>query len=203
MPPDDTSNQPAKHGPQDFDFILNPPPKPKRRFGLPGVPKAAVLILFGLIVVIVVIIVSSIFFGGSSIDREKLYKTIASAEEIVRVSDLALIDSQDANVKNLAATAKETLNSQSSALQQYMQKQKIKIDRKKISIINTKTDSQLQEAAANNVYDQTFLKILKDSINSYQAELSEMYKVAGPNLKTVLSEGYASNASLLGAPQLK
>lgn len=203
MQPQNTAPPPAPASPNQFDFILKEEPRAKSPFGLPGLPKWALLIIGGAILIIIIIVVSSLLRAGSSGNTEKLYKLITSADEISRVSSLAITESKSQETKNIASTTQEALASNTQQITAYLQS-KIKIEPAKIAAVpNTTTDEQLKTAGLNNNYDQVYLAYLKSSLNDYASQLSEAYKTANAESKPILAGAYSSTQTILSDPQLK
>lgn len=194
--------QPESPNP-NFDFIMKDAPKSKRNFGLPALPKPA-LIAIGVVIIIFLIIIASSLFGGSgNSNTDKIYGLLSDAGKIVATSDEAISSAHDPDTINVAATTKAVLTGEQQQLQKYISDKGIKIDSKKISgTIDTDVEAKLKTAATSNNYDQVFLNYLKSAMNSYQADLQSNYQTADSNLKTILSNAYNNNAIILNSKQL-
>lgn len=195
-------NQDVEPPAPNFDFILKDQPKKRRRFGLPKMPKMLLVALAGVALVLVVIIVSSLFSGSGN--TEKIYSLIKDGAQIDRISTLVSGQAKDPDTKNLAITTSSVLSSQEQQLTAYLTGKKVKIETKKITPpASAEIDNQLKAALLNNTYDQAYLTYLKDALAAYRNSLSETYKSAGSQLKTILTAAYSSTGVILLAPQFQ
>jgi hypothetical protein len=188
----------------NFDFIMKEEPKPQRSMKLPSnIPKPVAI--GGIVVVglFLFIIVASIFGGGSDSTTE-IYKLMSDASVIGTTSEDATTTATSTDTKSLAVTTTQTMASQQQQFQTYLATQKVKYNSK---LVRTQPDltttTALKNSQQNNTYDQTYLNYLKTGINSYQVDLKTAYGKAGPKLKVIINDAYASNTVLLSSPGLK
>jgi hypothetical protein len=188
----------------NFDFIMKEEPKPQRSFKLPSnIPKP---VFIGGVVVLglfLLLIIGSIFSGGSGNSTE-VYKLLSDATVIGGASDDATLYLTKPDSKTVAATTEQTMASQKTQLKSYLTSQKTKYNAKLVRTLpDSATVTSLKNAQLNNTYDQVYLGYLKSSLTSYQSDIKASYDKAGPKLKVILNDAYASNTVLLSNPPLK
>lgn len=183
--------------PPNFDFIMKQEPKPKRSFSLPAnLPKPLVLGVGGVILLIIILIIGSIVNGGGK--ETDVYKVLSDASVISNTSQDADSSVTNTDIRTLAATTRQTMNSQEQQIKTYMTSRKIKIDNKKIKVkLDSQSSTQLQTAKFNNNYDAAYVAYLKSSLNAYQTDLKTTYQTSSPGLKLILNSAHNSNQVLL------
>lgn len=196
-----TSDTPSP-GP-NYDFIFKEPQQqPKSRFGLPNMPKPA-LIGVGVIVFLIIITVVGILARGGPGNTELLYGSVGQAQEISRVSTLVETDSKDPDMQSLAATTKVVMASSQSQLTDYLNRAGVKVDPKVLLQYQDKQiDNELKKSMLENKLEQTYASYLKTALEKYLSNLKQAYPSLGDNGKSLVSEVFDSGSTLLKAPQL-
>lgn len=183
-----------------YDFILNPQQQTKRSF-LSGGPTKILLIAGGaLLLVVVASIVFSLLFSGGG-QTGQLKEIAAAQEEIIRVAELGLKEAKSPDGLSLATTVNLSVTTDQSRLLGALEKSGIKVGSAELtSKKDPKTDELLENAAANNRYDEALTEILTDQLNDYLRLLRSAHQ-ANPNAdaKAALEASFDSASALLGA----
>jgi hypothetical protein len=201
MPPAPAPQSPSPN----YDFIMNDPAKPKRRFNFSGLglPKPVIIAFGAVLVIFLIIILSSLFSNKGSSKTDQVINALARNQEIIRVNKIVEPLSQNPDTKNLIATADLSLQSQQARLTDLLKKSGTKVGTKTLSkFLDKNTDSQMQAASSNNSLDSTYAAYLKKNLQSYDSYLVAASKGASKNLLPVLSDAYASSQVILSTPQL-
>lgn len=209
MPPQ-TTIQPQQIPPpapnSQFEFMMKDQPKPPGRFGSmwAGLPKPVRIALPIIGVIIILVIGYSVLFGRKVPYTQQMVGVAARAQEISRVSQLVTSNSKDTDAKSLAATVNASMASQETAIQNYLTKNKAKVDPKLyLGKLDKKTDQELDVAKQNNAYEQAYYSYLKSSLADYQKSLAAVYPSLGNNGKDLLASANDSVKVILNAPQLR
>lgn len=194
----DSNQQPGQFNPQQYDFIMNDPAKPKKSlfsFG-GGQSNKLIMILLGLIGLIIVIVVGSLLLGGTQTVKDQLIDIAQEQNEIIRVAEIGQTTSTQSSTKQLAQTIKlVTATDQNNIL-----------GLKGVGKVNDKTlaqkqdvsiDQRLTAAEQNGEFDATFYTIIGQLLTTYQRDVRSAFD-ASNNAETrqTLSNTY-ENATLL------
>ena len=191
MPP----NEPK----QDYSFILK---------SQPGVPKTRLnlnrnAVFFGA-GVLLILLIAILLFAGRGGKQPDTIAVAARATEIARVSDLVAQNTTDPATKNLASTVSVAMNSESAQIVSYLASVKIKVGADTLAADkNTSIDGQLETAAQNNSFAQTYQSYLKTALNNYLAQISKAEAGTGVNGKSILNDAAVSTRALLDSAPLK
>jgi hypothetical protein len=193
---------PAPGQPQpDYGFITNAGPPPKKLSLLPSgssTMQRALIALGGLVILVIIIVIFvSILTGGKNINAS-LTSLAARQNELVRIATLGTQQASSQDAKNFAISAQLSLGSDQQQLISYIASQGHKVGTKELAADqDTKTDSQLNTAAAASTFDTTFSTIMQNELTSYTQELKTTFaKATKQNAKVLLNQEY-QNAQLL------
>jgi hypothetical protein len=186
-----------------YQFIVNPE-KPAKRPLIPflgGGSSFMMKLLFivggAVVLMIVLAVVVNLFFSKSD-NIEGTVKLTQSATEIVRVGNQAE-RANDQAIRDAAAGTGATLDTQRQALVTYLADQGREVDGAEQSLtMSTTTDDKLTEAEKVSSFDETFSKIMRDSLTAYASDLQTVYDSTGDKAeRSMLSEDYKQVQTLL------
>jgi hypothetical protein len=175
---------------------------------MPNLPRGVLLALGALIVILLLILAYGLFFSGrGGSNTADLMDVIGQAQEVSRISTAQQPQLKDPNTAALAATATIATSSDAKQLSNYLTKNKVKIDKKRLAAItaaNKSVDTQLTSAAGNNNLEEAYLSYLKTALSNYSQTLRKAYTSAqAPATKTLLKNSFDSSQTLLDSPLLK
>ncbi len=190
---------------QQFDFITQDGQPSKKGSGLPlpHLPKLAWIILGAVFGVIVLVIIVSSISGNKGDNSQNYLVALARGQEIIRVSTSVGQLAQDTPTQNLSATVQNSLTSEQTQLTSYLADQKVKPGTLQLAADkNSNTDTQMQTASTNGNLSGVYASYLKAQLATYETDLQQAYKNAGPKGKTILSNAYNSVQVILQSPQV-
>lgn len=197
MPP--TNNQQSS---DPYGFIMNAPPKPPRKPLLDGSSMGVrIAVVVGGIVLLIVIgvIASSLLNQGNAAQKQKMLDVAASQAEIIRISTLAEKDITSSSTLNYAKTTKISTQSSQNALAASLKKKGVS-DKAfaaiRASAKNSKNDKTLETAKSTNKYDETYIKLINESLTNYQKLLLSAAGGATIAEKKILQTAYDSAVTL-------
>lgn len=197
-------NQPGSPAPgsNPYEFITNPS-QPGKRPSLGGNPllKRVMVVVGGAVILMIIVSIAISLLGSGGTNIDALKSLTAKQQEIVRVADMGVGKAQDINTRSLALTAKLSASTQQQELLAYLEQQDVKPTKLELaSEEDSDTDVALETAATSNRFDEAFNQILIELLTDYANSLSSTYEAtSGENAKAVLSQSYASIATLLNA----
>lgn len=197
-------NQPGSPAPRSnpYEFITNPS-QPGKRPSLGGNPllKRVMVVVGGAVILMIIVSIAISLLGSGGTNIDALKSLTAKQQEIVRVADMGVGKAQDINTRSLALTAKLSASTQQQELLAYLEQQDVKPTKLELaSEEDSDTDTALETAATSNRFDEAFNQILIELLTDYANSLSSTYEAtSGENAKAVLSQSYASIATLLNA----
>jgi hypothetical protein len=172
--------QPQQPNNNPYDFITAPTVQTKKPlFGGAGKKGLLLTVVGGLTVLTLLLVVVASLFGGQS-NEDIYFKAIQQQAEITRVANIGVTSSRGNEARNLAITARQTMQSQQPELYKLATASGIeKIDEKKIALgKNTKTDEQLTSANQINQFDEKFIELMISQLKEYQATLTELHEAS-------------------------
>ncbi len=184
-----------------YEFILNPE-KPKRQSPLGGASFGLKIALVALVAIIIIIggVVAGKMLGASQdAQKDQLIEIAQTQNEIIRVATTASSQASSSNVKALATTTKISVQSSQNQIVDQLGKYGVKkVDNKLLGKTkNSKNDALLNEAKANNRYDETYRKILQEQLDDYQTKLKGNFQSATKKEKPILNTAFESNALII------
>lgn len=207
QPQQPSSPQPGPPTPPDqYGFILNNQPKPKRRFKLPlpKLPKPVMFILGGSLVILVILVLFAAIFGGRSGNSQPLVDLMARSQEIIRVSEIAEPEVLDSGTKALAATTKSSLAGEQTELSAFLAASGSPVEPANLTAyLDEAVDADFEAAAKNGELDAAYVNYLKENLTSYSNALQVAYQTAPAGAKPTLEEAYETVQTILSAPQFK
>lgn len=183
-----------KQSPYDFIMRENPPPKRQLNLGNSMAARIA-LIVGGLTILIILFVVAASFLSSAgNAQKQRLLEAAQAQTEIIRITELGEDQASDLAVRSLAITIRLSLATQQQDLKAALIKRGLKeksISRSLGLGKNEKTDAALEEASANNRFDDTFLEILNKQLADYKRLLQNAgsggNKVELQSLKNAIS----------------
>lgn len=192
---------PASGGQNPYDFITNPG-SPTKKGLLSGGSKQqrVIIVVIGALLILVVAIMIFAALSNSGKSRSADWLTLAQQQtEAIRVSTLGSTSAVDDSTKNLAVTARLTLESQQAQILKYAKQSGAST--KPASLAggkNSKTDSQLTTAKQVNNFDETFTKIMQAQLLSYAQNIKKLYDSSNDkSVKSVLGSYFNAVKPLL------
>lgn len=206
MPPQQPYYQPPQ-GPSselpqpNYDFIMNPE-KPKRQMNgfFDGSPKSLFIMLgVGAVILIVLFIAYQAMKPASIVPQ--LGELAKSQAQMVHLSSLAGDSTNGANsqaTKNLAANIGIVAASQQNELVALLAQGGDKLPATDLVVSTSEADALLQQASQNSEFDSTFKQIATTRLESYQSQLTKIFKSAkSKSLKLQLQADYEAAGLLL------
>ncbi len=196
--------EPVNQTPQEnpYNFIMQSPQRPKRSL-LGGSMKSRIFIVLGMVVLLVIIgsIVSAILASAGQTTARNLKDVIAKQQELIRVSDMGAKDGLSVDTRNFAKTVNLTLQTDQAHVVDMLSRNGGELTAPEQNAAkDSRTDSALEAARANNQYDTVLTDTLARLLQAYLTALKTAHDATdGPNTKEILSASYA-NASTLLAP---
>lgn len=184
-----------------YGFITNPEQSAKRKISFhfgntPGQRLVIVGVGFLLLIIIFVFLLS-VFNRASNAQKDRLISMAQTQTEIARVAELAGRETDDANTRSLAINVQLTLESDLQEINDLLAKRGVKLKQKTLDLGKDEaTDKALEEAAANNQFDETFNSILKDQLDKYKTLIKSAYDDGGRLEKQTLQQNYDDVALL-------
>lgn len=193
---------PLPNGSNPYDFIMNSG-TPKKSFGSGSSMAQRILIVAvgAMLLLIGVIVVFSILTKGGSSASAQLTELAQQQTEIARVADIGVQKATSPATKNFAHITKLSMISGQQQTIAFAAKQGHKINDKQLALKQSNTiDQRLNDAASNNSFDATFVKLLGDQLNSYRQSVLNTYKTSN-NIKerSMLQDYFSSVNILIGA----
>lgn len=195
---------PNASGPNPYDFLQDKPAGKKTL--LPSLPsgnskkqRTIIAVVVGFIVLLVIGTIFALVFSGAPSNKEELLSLAKQQNEIIRIADIGVQKSRDAQAKNLALIAKLTLTTDQQPLLSALKAQKVKITPKELTASkDSKNDEILNNAVQANKFDDIFIELLQSKLTTYQQSLKKAYDnpATGKKLKDTLDTQY-KNASLI------
>lgn len=193
-----SGQSPTPTPPQNrYDYILNPPQAPRRKIPLFGGGNKVVNVIFVSVVLILALIVYSVFSSATKANYDSVVRLAERQQEIIRVSNLGLIGSQDPATLIYVSTVASTTQSEQNATLAFLTKKGVKVSSVELALKkDSTTDSALTTAQQNNTYDAVLINSLKGLLTSYQKAEKDVI-LANSNSEKVLFTTLLSNAKTL------
>jgi flagellar basal body-associated protein FliL len=192
MPPQQNQNDP-------YEFITSPQ-QPGRRIGFGQTPaQRAIIVGVGVLVLIIIaLVLSSLFSSASNAQKDRLIELAQTQTEIVRVAAIADKQSADIDTRASAVTARFAVETDLQETNQMLEARGTELNSKILSLKeNEKTDSLLEEAFANNRFDETFNSVLEQQLEDYQSLVQAAYSSGSSGEKAILQQNYEDISLLL------
>jgi hypothetical protein len=192
MPPQQNQNDP-------YEFITNPQ-QPARRisFGRTPAQRAIIIGVGVLLLIIIALVLSSLFNSASNAQKDRLGELAQTQTELIRVATIADKQSSDIDTRASAITARFAIETDLQETNQMLATRGTELNSKVLSLKeNEKTDTLLEEAFANNRFDETFNSILEQQLEDYQSLLQSVYSSGSSGEKEILQQNYEDTSLLL------
>ena len=189
-----------------YDFIMNPN-NPQAK---PLIPVASGSKKNRIIAVaagaVFLLIIGGIFFNflsnAGKADTEALIRAAKQQQELIRIADIGIEKSRGQQAKNLAVTTKLSLASEQDDMQNAIKAAGLNPKKVLTGSANAQTTQQLTTAEQNNRFDEEFIKVMTESLTSYQRSVKAAYDGAtSKKLKEALATQYKSANALAGVKQ--
>lgn len=197
MPPN--NSQPSS---DPYGFIMNAPPKPPRKPLLNGSSMGVrIAVVAGGVVLLIVIgaIVSTLLNQGNKAQTQKMLDVAASQAEIIRISTLAEKDITSSSTLNYAKITRLSTQSSQNELAAALKKKGVSeksLTATRANAKNTKADKTLETAKSSNKFDEAYIKLINESLTSYQKLLQSAAGGATKTEKIVLQTAYDGAVTL-------
>jgi hypothetical protein len=174
-------SQPIPEGDQtnQYDFIMNEQPKPKKTL-LPKnnskKQRIAIFVGFGLLLITLLIVVFSLIFGSSSSGTNNLIRAVKQQQEIIRIAEVGEKSARTSVTQSFATSTKLTVSTSQSEMLKYLEGRDLKLKGKELAEeFDPKTDAQLKTATENGTFDEVLTAILVKQLTDYGQNLSDYY----------------------------
>lgn len=191
--------------PNQYDFILNDSPKPKRtlHFGNSTGSRIAMVVGALILIIVAVTVINSFLSKDSQAHAQRLTEVVQSQNEIIRVSALAAKDGKSPQTRNYALNTKLSVQSSQQEVKKLLASRGIKeksLSKKLEASKNVKNDEILKEGNLNNRYDETFVALVNKQLSDYQTLISTTYESSSSTEKKALTASF-ENAGRLATKQ--
>ena len=182
-----------------YDFILSGKSKQRPGFGGGSVKQRLIIVAIGGgLLLIAAIILVSIISGGSKGGTEALVNLAQQQTEIARVAAIGEDKASSSDTKNLAITTELSMQSSAGDTVALLKKSGHKIGDKTLALLqSSKTDDELNAAAANNTFDDTFTKLIQSELVSYRTSLQNAYRNATKTSEQQLLQTSFNSATVI------
>lgn len=194
--------QPYGPAPNNYDFIVNPSPPPKKSLiPLPtgsSMLQRIAIVGGGLVILIIIIaIFASLLSGGSN--TAPLVSIAQQQNELIRVATLGTQQATDQSAKNFAQSTELSLTTEQQQLLGYLKDHGTKVSAKQLALTqSTKTDTELAAAQAASTFDSTFEQVMQTQLSSYAQSLKTTFAgTTGVNARKLLNADYTAANLLL------
>ena len=131
-----------------------------------------VIIAGGLVILIILfVVIFSLLSHAGSAQKQRLLETAQAQTELIRIATIGKDKASDLGVRSLAATTSLSVASEQQDVINALAKRGVKgnsLTKQLGTSKNTKTDTALDEAVANNRFDDTFLELINKQLNDYK-----------------------------------
>lgn len=187
-----------------YDFIMNSGASPQKQGILPSgaSKKQRILIMAGIGAVLLIIfgMIFSLLFGGENPNTAASLKMAQQHTEALRIADIGTKKARGSEARNLAATAKLSLQSTEDKIVAIASKERKLKPAELAGAKSTKTDDLLTRAEQNNLFDEAFIETLRGQIRTYLAQIRVVHQgSSSKNDKKTLDEVHAQLSQILPA----
>lgn len=187
-----------KFNPQEYDFIVNPAKPPSKSF-LTGKSQTKMIIIFLslVILVIAVVLIGINMLTSNDSTTESLVKVTQQQNELIRISTSSISKTKTEKAKQLATVSSMVITTDQKTLLTYLTKQKRKVNQKELALTkNKKADEILTTASNNGRYDEAFIQVMTELLESYQKTLQTNYDSVNDKGKEILKSSF-DNVTLI------
>jgi flagellar basal body-associated protein FliL len=193
---------PSGNGQPQYDFIFNDN-KPGKKFQLPGnMSKKGRILIAGacvLLLIMLVVIIAGMISNAGKGDTQALITAAKQQQELIRVAEIGIAKAKTQDAKNIAITTKLSLSSQQAEMQTAIKTAGLNPKKVLTDSVSAKTDQALTTAEQTNRFDEEFLKIMAESLATYQKSVKAAYDGAtSSKLKAALTSQFKSANTLAG-----
>lgn len=197
-------NQPSQSQ-NPYGFILNPNQgqnSPNMRGVGGNSMRSRILLVVGGMVLLLVVgsILASVLSSAGTRDNKSLTDIVAQQQELIRVAELGSDKSSDYKTRSLAYTTKLSVTTQQQKLIAYLGENSVVVSKEQLaSKLQANVEKELETAANNNRFDETFAKLLDTELRNYATAMKEVYdSVGSEKTREILAESFTSSVTLLG-----
>lgn len=168
--------------PPPYDFIMNSGASPQKKGLLPSgmSKKQRILIVVGAGLGLLMIfgIVFNLLFNRPDPALGASLKMAQKHVEVLRVADIGVKKAKSSNTRNLASTAKLSLQSSEDKIVAIASKGRKITPAQLNAAKDLKTDEELTTADQNNRFDEAFTETIHTQIRAYLTQLRTVYQVS-------------------------
>jgi hypothetical protein len=179
---------------QDYRFIFESNNTPKKiSFNASSLMTKVILYSVGAFLLLFVIVIIKSALSGAPSNISAIDLVMEDQQEIVHLSQEAYSQQGTTQpTQNSSATLQAAATSAQNALLAYLHKIGVKINTSILTNLESKvTDTELTNAAASGLYDQTYDSVMKQQLSTYALNLKQAYNLTtGTNGKAILSSQY-------------
>lgn len=192
--------QPQQPTGNNFDFIMNPAPAPRKSPLGNSMATRALVVVGGLflLVIIIAVAVNAFTKTGASFDKSAMLSVAQDQTEIIRLSTIGAEDSVSQINKNFSITAKLGMATEQQNLLAYLATKGYKPNPKSLLLKQSaKTTTLLDGARSSSTFDVAYSGVMQRSLQAYRQDLTKAYNGAGDSAKPVLTANYKTADLLL------
>lgn len=193
---------PNGSGQNQYDFIFAPKQSAKKSLLPTGGSKKVRILIVGVVAFILLLAIFSVvgfIDNAGKGDTASLISAAKQQQELIRISKVGVDKARTQDAKNIAITTLLALESEQDDMKTAIEAAGLKPNSVLKGGNNTKTDQALTTAEQNNRFDEEFLKIMTESLVSYQKAVKDAYDGAtSKKLKTALTAQFNSANTLAG-----
>jgi hypothetical protein len=186
MPPGQQAYPPQQPTPQhggQYDFILNPAPKPKKTLiptgGSSRKQRILTVVLGGGAFLVLIIAAFSFILGSGGGQKELLISLAQEQQEIIRIADIGASKGRSRETREFAQTVKMSITSDQTETRAQLQKYGKKLNSKDLALkLDAKTTALLTTADRGNNFDAEMRAKLEASLETYKANLKTAHETA-------------------------
>jgi hypothetical protein len=197
MPPEQT---PRQNQNDPYEFITSPQKQSKFRlnFGNTKGQRIIIVAVSFVLLIIIFFILSSILNSSSNAQKERLISLAQTQTEIIRVSELADKQSSDIDTRASAIITKMTVETDLQETNLALERKGTELNSKALSLKeNEGTDKELEDAFANNMFDEEFNTIIRQQLEDYQTLIQVAHASSSGTEKQNLAQSFDEIGLLL------
>jgi hypothetical protein len=183
-----------------YGFITNPDKPARRQINFGNTPQQRMIIAgAGLVILIMIFIFLFLLFSrASNTQKDNLVKLAQTQTEIVRITEIAEKESGGIDTRSFAVNTRLSLQSDLQETTGFLAGRGVELKGKSLGLVKDEnTDKKLEEASANNRFDETFIELLRDQLQDYRVLLQQAYEDGNSSEKQAMSQNYEEIALLL------
>lgn len=152
-----------------------------------------------MVLITIIIIVITLLGSAGSESRNDYQNLVQQHAEILRISTVGVEKARGADAKNLAITAKLSLQTLQADVNGIAGKAGASVDPETLALgADPETDTLLTAAEQDNRFDETFAAKLTELLNEYRQTAQRLYdQSSNTETKSILEQTYNASGQLM------